>query len=354
MKPLDREERDRDRRPRPRHVRAAAETPAPPELARGRRASRSRCASCRDIIARAAKTTATVLLRGESGTGKEVAARAIHEASARERPVRARPLRGASPTTLLESELFGYERGAFTGAAKRSRAASSSPTAARSSSTRSATCSPPVQVKLLRVLAGRRSPARRRHDAPSAPTCASSRRRTATSSDGRRAGDVPRRPLLPPRRHPDRMPPLRERREDIPELAERFCAAPPREERPKVASCPNGVLDRLARATVARQRARAPERSSSGSSSSRMDRPSRRCRRPPRAFARAAPHVRACSAPSSSDSLKSERQPGAPPEGHRSPRGREGQQVRRRPPPRRRPPHRLQHDQGARHRGRVT
>lgn len=71
-----------------------------------------------DLLRRAAGTQITVLITGDSGTGKEVAARALHEESDRsERPFIALNC-GAIPETLIESELFGHERGAFTGAAR--------------------------------------------------------------------------------------------------------------------------------------------------------------------------------------------------------------------------------------------
>ncbi|MGC3998150.1 MAG: sigma 54-interacting transcriptional regulator [Anaeromyxobacter sp.] len=69
-----------------------------------------------DVVSQVAPSRATVLLRGESGTGKEVIARALHDASTRaERPFVAVSC-AALPETLLESALFGHERGAFTGA----------------------------------------------------------------------------------------------------------------------------------------------------------------------------------------------------------------------------------------------
>ncbi len=71
------------------------------------------------LISRVSKSDAAVLISGESGTGKEIVARLIHQASTRKQH-RFIPISCAAlPETLLESELFGYERGAFTGADKR-------------------------------------------------------------------------------------------------------------------------------------------------------------------------------------------------------------------------------------------
>jgi two-component system NtrC family response regulator len=103
-------------------------------------------------IERVAPTNVTVLLLGESGTGKELLARAVHELS----PRAAQPFVaincGAIPETLLESELFGYERGAFTGAVKQSIGKIESASHGTLFLDEIGDLPLPLQVKLLRFL----------------------------------------------------------------------------------------------------------------------------------------------------------------------------------------------------------
>ncbi len=76
----------------------------------------SKMQAIRELIAKVAATNTTVLLRGESGVGKEIVARAIHRASPRAHRQFLKVNCAALPGELLESELFGHEKGAFTGA----------------------------------------------------------------------------------------------------------------------------------------------------------------------------------------------------------------------------------------------
>jgi two-component system NtrC family response regulator len=87
----------------------------------GLETANARMAEAINTAARAAASRATILVRGESGTGKELMARAIHYASPRAKNALVAVSVGALPDTLIESELFGHERGAFTGADRERR-----------------------------------------------------------------------------------------------------------------------------------------------------------------------------------------------------------------------------------------
>jgi two-component system NtrC family response regulator len=87
----------------------------------GLETANARMAEAINTAARAAASRATILVRGESGTGKELMARAIHYASPRAKHALVAVSVGALPDTLIESELFGHERGAFTGAERERR-----------------------------------------------------------------------------------------------------------------------------------------------------------------------------------------------------------------------------------------
>jgi two-component system response regulator HydG len=105
-----------------------------------------------EVVMQAAPSSATVLIQGESGTGKELLARAIHEHSARAGgpfvPVNC----AAIPETILEAELFGYERGAFTGAVSNRDGRFALADKGTLFLDEVGEISPQVQVKLLRVL----------------------------------------------------------------------------------------------------------------------------------------------------------------------------------------------------------
>ncbi len=109
-------------------------------------------AEVQSLLTRAAAGTATVLLRGESGTGKELAARAVHDGSPRRSGPFVKLHCAALPDTLLESELFGYEKGAFTGAAQRKPGRVELANGGTLFLDEIGDITPQVQVKLLRLL----------------------------------------------------------------------------------------------------------------------------------------------------------------------------------------------------------
>jgi two-component system response regulator HydG len=176
-----------------------------------------------DLVERVAPTDATVLIQGESGTGKEVIGKAIHHASARA----ARPFVavncGAVPETLLESELFGYMRGAFTGAAVTKRGLFEEADGGTLFLDEIAEMPAALQVKLLRTL---QSGEVRRLGATQAATidvrviAATHGDLTTLISQGRFREDLFYRLNV----IQVALPPLRDRREDIPVLAEHFLA----------------------------------------------------------------------------------------------------------------------------------
>ena len=174
-----------------------------------------------DLVERVAPTDATVLILGESGTGKEVIAKAVHHASARAtRPFVAVNC-GAVPEALLESELFGYMRGAFTGAAVSKLGLFEEADGGTLFLDEIAEMPAALQVKLLRAL---QSGEVRRLGATQAATIdvrviAATHGHLATLiSQGSFREDLFYRLNV----IQIALPPLRDRREDIPALAEHF------------------------------------------------------------------------------------------------------------------------------------
>ncbi len=147
-------ERVASKSPEPIDWATAAEIEGPATYA-GPKVPSGRSAAIREVnrlIAQVAPYDSSVLLLGESGTGKEVVARAIHEASTRrQRPFVAVNC-GAIPAELLESELFGHEKGAFTGAINTRKGRFEIAEGGTLFLDEIGDMSLPMQVKLLRVL----------------------------------------------------------------------------------------------------------------------------------------------------------------------------------------------------------
>ena len=151
LKPFDRDELLFSVRKALARAEAAARAPEPARA--GAFVSRSPAmAGVQALLARAASSQATVLLRGESGTGKELAAQAVHEGSARKAGPLVKLHCAALPESLLESELFGHEKGAFTGAVQRKPGRVELAHGGTLFLDEIGELPPSVQVKLLRVL----------------------------------------------------------------------------------------------------------------------------------------------------------------------------------------------------------
>lgn len=176
-----------------------------------------------DQLSLVAPTSATVLLLGETGTGKELFAARIHELSGRRARVMVRVNCAAIPPTLLESELFGREKGAFTGALTRQIGRFELADHSTIFLDEIGDLPTDVQVKLLRVLEERQlerlgSPRPVRVD--TRIIAATHRNLEARLADGTFREDLFYRLNV----FPIQVPPLRERREDIPLLVWHFVA----------------------------------------------------------------------------------------------------------------------------------
>lgn len=173
------------------------------------------------MIETVAEVPSTVLVTGESGTGKELVARAIHDLSPRaEKPFISINC-GAFTETLLESELFGYVKGSFTGAMTNRKGLFEAANKGTIFLDEIGEMSPAMQVKLLRVLQEKKVRPVGSHEEISIDSrviAATNRDLTSMVKDGNFREDLYYRVSV----IPIELPPLRERREDIPDLIQHF------------------------------------------------------------------------------------------------------------------------------------
>ncbi|AEH45661.1 two component, sigma54 specific, transcriptional regulator, Fis family [Thermodesulfatator indicus DSM 15286] len=196
------------------------------------------------LIEKVADTDATVLVLGESGTGKELVARAIHAASSRREgpfiPVNC----GAIPEELLESELFGHEKGSFTGAVKTRIGRFELAHGGTIFLDEIAEMSPKLQVKLLRVLQERsfeRVGGTRSIKVDIRVIAATNKDLQKEVREGRFREDLYYRLNV----IPIKLPPLRERKEDIPLLIEHFLSRFTQRKRRKITGLSKEALECL-------------------------------------------------------------------------------------------------------------
>ncbi len=174
-----------------------------------------------EMVRRVAGSNSPALLLGETGTGKEVIANAIHMASPRRSGPMIRLQCGAIPETLLDSELFGHEKGAFTGATERKRGRFERADGGTLFLDEIGELSPDAQVKLLRVLQEKefeRVGGTQTIRVDTRVIVATHRDLETMVRDGRFREDLWYRLNV----FPIRIPPLRLRRDDIPSLLQHF------------------------------------------------------------------------------------------------------------------------------------
>ena len=173
------------------------------------------------LVEQVGPSDTTVLLRGESGTGKELVADAVHRASARSRAAFIKVNCAALPDTIIESELFGHERGAFTGAVQQRKGRFELAHGGTLFLDEIGDLSAQTQIKLLRVLQQRtfeRVGGNRTVSVDVRVVAATSRDLEAMMEDGSFRPDLYYRLNV----FPIHLPPLRERRADILLLADHF------------------------------------------------------------------------------------------------------------------------------------
>ena len=172
-------------------------------------------------IQKVAETDLTVLVRGESGTGKELVAQALHDASARKHKPFVAVNCAAINRELVESELFGHEKGAFTGAEARRAGRFEAAQGGTIFLDEIGDMAPETQAKVLRVLQERsleRVGGSQSIDVDVRVIAATHRDLEKDVAEGRFREDLYYRLKVVP----IELPPLRERREDIPALSDRF------------------------------------------------------------------------------------------------------------------------------------
>ncbi len=156
-----------------------------------------------DTIKQVAPTRATVLIQGESGTGKELVAQAIHALSGRPKQKFVAVHCAALSPQLLESELFGHEKGAFTGAVERRIGRFEQANGGTIFLDEIGEIDAATQVKLLRVLGEERVVRARGRQYADQGRCAARGGDEQGSGEAGERGEISRRPLLPPERRAD-------------------------------------------------------------------------------------------------------------------------------------------------------